>query len=75
MRPALSEAVHEIGDSGAGGPDHGSQRVVRDPGKNDGLALLNSDLSQFEQDTRQSPLALVKNLSAQVFLKFDLSVR
>ena len=40
---ALSEPVHEIGDSGAGGPDHGSQCVVGDSWKNDRLALLNSD--------------------------------
>ena len=61
---AFSEAVHEIGDSGAGDPDHGSQCVVRDSGRNDGLSPLNSDPSQFQQDTRQ-PL----------FLKFDIPVR
>src|SRR5262245_52344003 len=71
---ALSEPVHEIGDSGAGGPDHGSQCVVGDFWKNDRLALLNPNLSQFEQDTRQPPFTVVKNLGAKVFLEFDVAI-
>ena len=62
---ALSEAVHEIDDAGAGGPDYGSQCLVRNLWKNDRLALLDSDLGQFGQDTCQAPFAVVKNLSAQ----------
>ena len=72
---ALSEGVHEIGDSGAGRPDHGSQRVVRDSWKNDGLVLLDSNLGEFEQYTCQPPFAVVKNLGTQVFLELDVPIR
>ena len=65
---ALSEAVHEIGDAGAGGPDYGSQCLVRDFWK------LDPDLGQFGQDTRQAPFAVVKNLSAH-FLEIDVPIR
>ena len=72
---AFSEAVHEVGNPGACGSDHGGQRVVRDSGKNDRRALLDSYLGQLQQETRQPPFAVVKDLSAQVFLELDVPIR